>query len=103
MKLLTTFFAQRRRTPAPLADTQKTYTIRMTVDTASLSTLRQLVVGVCGDALEFMRIAACAGGSRIQVWLCVQMPFAALLSETIVRQLPDAQFRVNPGERGALA
>ena len=69
-----------------------TCTIRMTVDAQSVTTLRQLAMRVCGDALEFMRIAVCTGGARMQVWLCVQLPFAAILNEAIARQLPGACF-----------
>lgn len=66
-------------------------TIRMTIDAASITTLRQLAMRLCGDAFEFMRIAICAGGARIQVWLCVRQPFADLLSATIVQRFPGAQ------------
>jgi len=62
--------------------------IHMTIDTASVTTLRQLAMRVCGDALEFMRIAVCAGGERIAVWLCVRLACVAILNETIARQLP---------------
>jgi hypothetical protein len=64
--------------------------IHLTIDTASVTSLRQLAMQVCGDALEFMRIAVCAGGARIEVWLCVRLACLGVLSETIVRQLPGA-------------
>jgi hypothetical protein len=82
---------QERRQPVfRLVEAAGTCTIRMTVDLASITTLRQLAMRVCGEALEYMRIAICGGGTRMQVWLCVRLPIAALLSETIVRQLPGA-------------
>lgn len=101
MKSFARFYPHPRRVPVPLACSEKTCTIRMTVDAGSITTLRQLAMRVCGEALEFMRIATCAGGTRMQVWLCVRLPFAELLIETIVRQLPGAQFEVYPGQSGA--
>jgi hypothetical protein len=103
MKSFATFYPQARRAPARMACSFDTCTIRMTVDAASITTLRQLAMRVCGEAFEFMRIAICAGGTRIQVWLCVRLPFATVLSETIMRQLPGAQFRTNPEQPGAVA
>lgn len=66
-------------------------TIRMSIDAASVTALRQLAMRLCGDAFEFMRIAICAGGARIQVWLCVRQPFADLLRATIAERFPGAQ------------
>ncbi len=99
MKSFATFYPQLRRVPvaAPCVDT---CTIRITVDAESITVLRQLAMRICGEALEYMRIAMCTGGVRIQVWLCVRVPFARLLSEAIVRQLPGAQFRALPGPGG---
>jgi hypothetical protein len=77
------------------------YVLRLTVDSASVTSLRQLAMRVCGDALEFMRIAVCAGGQRIDVWLCVQLGFVALLSETVQQQLPGVRLgshRTSEGE-----
>ncbi len=92
MKAFATFHPQLRRAAAPLACSADTCTIRMTVDSGSVTTLRQLAMRICGEALEFMRIAMCAGGIRIRVWLCVRLPFAELVSEAITMQLPGALF-----------
>lgn len=70
---------------------QQTCTIRMTIDAASITTLRQLAMRLCGEAFEFMRIAICTGSTRMQVWLCVRQPFADLLSATIVQRFPGAE------------
>lgn len=64
----------------------------MTVDTASLSLLRQTVAQVCGDALEFMRIEACEHGARMKVWLCVAEPLVQQLMAAVMRLLPAAEF-----------
>ena len=100
MKSFATFHPRLRRPPVALPGAERTCTVRMTIDAASVTTLRQLAMRVCGDALEFMRIAVCAGGARIAVWLCVRSPFAALLSDTIVRQLPGVQFQAERAPDG---
>lgn len=99
MKSFATFYPQPRRVPVAAACID-TCTIRMTVDAESVTTLRQLAMRVCGEALEYMRIAICAGGARIQVWFCVRVPFARLLSEAILRQLPGARFTDLPAAGG---
>lgn len=76
--------------------------VRLTVDSASVTSLRQLAMRVCGDALEFMRIAVCAGGQRTQVWLCVQLAYIAVLTETVLRQLPGARLGSDQDLQGAL-
>lgn len=103
MKSFATFYPQPRRIPVPSAGAADTCTLRMSVDAGSVTTLRQLAMRICGEALEFMRIAICAGGARIEVWLCVRRSCAQLLSEAIARQLPGAQFKAKPGQAGAAA
>ncbi|MGH8853732.1 MAG: hypothetical protein ACREWI_05570 [Telluria sp.] len=88
MTAFATHCAGARRLPAAAGPT---CTIRMTVDATSVTALRQLAMRVCGDALEYMRIAVCGAGARMQVWLCVRLPIAALLRETLARQLPGVQ------------
>ena len=92
MKSSAPLFSRSRLLPAPAAATA-TCTIRLTVDAASIMALRQLAMRVCGEGLEFMRIALCEGGQRIRAWLCVRRSLAALLGEAIARQLPGARFR----------
>jgi hypothetical protein len=67
-----------------------TVTIRMTVDAGSVTTLRRLAMRVCGEALEFIRIAVCDGGARMHVWLCVCLRGVPGLCDAIVGQLPGA-------------
>jgi hypothetical protein len=76
--------------------------LRLTVDSASVTSLRQLAMRVCGDALEFMRIAVCAGGQRTQVWLCVQLGCFGVLTETVLRQLPGARLGSDEDVQGVL-
>lgn len=76
--------------------------LRLTVDSAAVTSLRQLAMRVCGDALEFMRIAVCAGGRRVQVWLCVRQGQLAELTEAVLRQLPGARLYSHRDVQGAL-
>lgn len=92
MQSLSTLTTQARRVAGPPAAAAGCCLIRMTVPTAAVTSLRQLAMRVCGDGLEFMRIAICAGGQRIDVWLCVRLSCVAALSHAITRQLPDACF-----------
>lgn len=66
--------------------------MQLTVDTAALTTLRQTVMQVCGDALRFMRIEACEHGARMKVWLCVTETLVQHIMETVMRRLPAAEF-----------
>ncbi len=76
-------------------------TIRMTADAATAAALRRLALRVCGDALEFVRVAVCAGSAAMSVWMCVRRPVAALLCERIARELPQARLSAGhvAGER----
>lgn len=76
---------QRRETRGPRL-------MQLTVDTASLTTLRKTVTQVCGDALEFMRIEACEHGARMKVWLCVAEALVEQIMEAVMRLLPAAEF-----------
>lgn len=93
---------QFRRAPMAACPAQAC-TIRLSIDARSVTMLRQLAMRLCGDAFEFMRIALCAGGARIQVWLCVRRPYAAALSENIVRQFPGALLESGSPRAGAAA
>ncbi|NRR34368.1 hypothetical protein HSX11_29780 [Oxalobacteraceae bacterium] len=66
--------------------------MRMTVDSASITTLRQAVMRVCGDALRFMRIEAREHGARVKVWLCLSCALVQQVMEAVLRFLPGAEF-----------
>jgi len=66
-------------------------TLRMTVDAASVTALRSFAMRCCGDAFEFMRIAACEEQGRSRVWLCVERHYAAPLCDAILRRFPSAK------------
>jgi hypothetical protein len=63
----------------------------MTADADTAAALRRLALRVCGDALEFVRVAVCAGSAAMSVWMCVRRPVAALLCERIASELPQAR------------
>ena len=89
--------APRRIQPPVPEIAETTCLMQMTVDTPSLTSLRQVVARICGEALAFMRIEACAHGSRMRVCLCVGRPVASRLMEEVMRVLPAAEFgRVAP-------
>lgn len=96
MKSLPPFLKQHRghRAVNGLRDASATCTIRLTVDTGSITTLRRLAARVCGAALEFIRVVDYDGGARMQVWLCVHPALAASLRAAILTQLPGAQLQV---------
>ena len=95
---LSTRAVQHRSTVTHCASAQaSTCMMQMTVDAGAITLLRQLVMHVCGDALEFMRIASCSNRDRMRVWLCVATPMVALVMDAVIRTLPGAEFGKLPG------
>ncbi|WP_363510127.1 hypothetical protein [Burkholderia sp. LMU1-1-1.1] len=80
----------RRRTSAPVV--ARSCVMQLTVDTGAVTALRQVVMRLCGDSLEFMRIEACEHGARMKVWLCVGTAMVARVMEAVMRSLPGAEF-----------
>ena len=86
---MSTKAAQRRREPVvPGA----VCLMKLTVAAGSITSLRQVVVRVCGDALQFMRIEACDHSQQMHVCLCVTSTSVDPVREAVRRYLPDAQF-----------
>jgi len=75
-----------RPVPAPSC------TMLLTVDAASVTMLRQVVMRVCGDTLELMRIEACDHGRRMKVRLCIARSRTGAVMEEVMRHLPGAEF-----------
>lgn len=69
-----------------------TFLMHITVDTACLAELRQLVVKTCGAMLSFMRVEAVDHAARMKVWLCVTEPALRLTMDAVMRLLPAAEF-----------
>lgn len=97
-------FTVRAHHGKPAAAVQ-TGTLCMTVDAGSVTALRRLAARVCGDALEYIRIALRGheAGAQMQVWLCVSLPWVGLLRETIARQLQGVEFVETSRARGVRA
>jgi len=78
-----------RRSAAP---PQPHCVMLLTVDTHTITALRQLVMRFCGEAMEFMRVAICADTRKTKVWLCVTPSMAMPVMDLILRSLPAAEF-----------
>ena len=66
--------------------------MQLTVDTGAVTALRGMVMRLCGESLEFMRIEACEHGARMKVWLCVGPAMVARVMEAVMQSLPGAEF-----------
>ena len=84
-----THFVTRRLVPAA---PQALCVMQLTVDLSSITAVRQMVMRLCGEAMEFMRVAICADTRRARVWLCVSAAMAAPVMDLILRSLPAAEF-----------
>lgn len=87
-----------RRATAPLAQpslspaSAPACLMQMTVDASAITMLRQMVMRICGEAMEFMRIEACDHGTRMKVWLCISSTLVGQVMEAVMRALPGAEF-----------
>lgn len=78
-------------------DAEPVFLMHITVATARLGELRQLVVQTCGAALSFMRIEAVDHAERMQVWLCLPETALRQTMDAVMRRLPAAEFgRIRP-------
>lgn len=66
--------------------------MQLTVDTSTVTALRQLVMRFCGEALEFMRVAMCPDTRKAKVWLCISSSMAGAVMDLILRSVPAAEF-----------
>jgi hypothetical protein len=66
--------------------------MQMTVDASAITLLRQMVMRICGEAMEFMRIEACDHGTRMKVWLCISRTLVGQVMEAVMRAMPGAEF-----------
>lgn len=69
-----------------------TFLMQITVATASVTELRQLVMKTCGGVLSFMRIEPLDHASRMKVWLCLPEPALRQMMDAVMRLLPAAEF-----------
>lgn len=64
----------------------------ITIDASFVTQLRHLVIGTCGDLVEFMRIQPLAHATKMKVWLCLSKPAIDLIMNAVMRSLPSAEF-----------
>lgn len=83
--LISTHAAKARQQCSPCVMTLK-------VDTASVTELRRMVMRICGESLEFMRIEVCEHGERMKVWLCVGAAMVGQVMAAVMATLPGAEF-----------
>ncbi|MGZ3237236.1 MAG: hypothetical protein ACXU8A_07665 [Burkholderiaceae bacterium] len=62
------------------------------IDASCVTQLRHLVMGTCGELVEFMRIQPIAHAQKMKVWLCLSKSAVALIMAAVMRSLPSAEF-----------
>lgn len=71
--------------------------MHITIDASAVTALRRLVMRVCGDAMEFMRIAVGHDTSKINVCVCLSAGMTSPVMRAVLRDLPNAVFgRISP-------
>lgn len=78
------------KTPAKLI--QNDFVMRITVDSASITELRHLILKSCGDLVLFMRVKPVNQASKMKVWLCLSKSSVDTIISHIMRALPQAEF-----------
>lgn len=78
------------KTPAKLV--QNDFLMRITVDSASITELRHLILKSCGELVLFMRVKPVDHASKMKVWLCLSKSSVDTIISHIMRALPQAEF-----------
>ncbi|HWW99355.1 hypothetical protein [Collimonas sp.] len=69
----------------------------ITVDTASVSELRRVIVSTCGDLMVYMRVKPVEHASKMKFSLCLNKKSIDSVIGNIMRALPQAEFgRITP-------
>lgn len=71
---------------------QNDFVMRITVDSASITELRHLILKSCGDLVLFMRVKPVDHASKMKVWLCLSKSSVDTIISHIMRALPQAEF-----------
>jgi hypothetical protein len=75
----------------------KDFMMRITVDAASVSELRRVIVSTCGDLMIYMRVKPIDHASKMKFWLCLSKTSIDSVIGNIMRALPQAEFgRITP-------
>lgn len=76
---------------------QKDFMMLITVDTASVSELRRVIVSTCGDLMVYMRVQPVEHASKMKFSLCLNKKSIDSVIGNIMRALPQAEFgRITP-------
>lgn len=78
------------KTPVKLI--QNDFVMRITVDAASITELRHLILKSCGELVLFMRVKPIDHASKMKVWLCLSKSSVDTIISHIIRVLPQAEF-----------
>lgn len=71
--------------------------MRITVDVASVSELRKIIVSTCGNLIVYLRIQPVEHARKMQFWLCLSKAATGSIIDNIMRVLPQAEFgRITP-------
>ncbi|MFZ6871572.1 hypothetical protein ACO0LF_05815 [Undibacterium sp. Di27W] len=71
---------------------QNDFVMRITVDAASITELRHLILKSCGELVLFMRVKPIDHASKMKVWLCLSKSSVDTIISHIMRALPQAEF-----------
>ncbi|MFZ6645713.1 hypothetical protein ACO0LO_08360 [Undibacterium sp. TJN25] len=76
---------------------QNDFIMRITVDAASVTELRHVIVGTCGELVSYMRVKPVDHATKMKVWLCLSKNSVDTIIRNVMRSLPQAEFgRITP-------
>lgn len=86
--------AQRRRLVSNTLRTREpTCVLQLTVDAGAFAALREMVVRVCGTALEYLRAVPPREDGTVKLWLCLRPAAMAAVADAVRRSFPAAEVR----------
>ncbi len=71
---------------------QNDFIMRITVDTASVTELRHVIVGTCGGLVSYMRVKPVDHATKMKVWLCLSKASIDSIIRNVMLALPQAEF-----------
>jgi hypothetical protein len=72
--------------------TEQRFLMRITIDASSVTQLRHLAIGTCGDLLVSMRVQPLERAAKMKVCLCLSMPAVDIIMDAVMRTMPSAEF-----------
>ncbi|WP_225869891.1 hypothetical protein [Glaciimonas sp. PCH181] len=66
--------------------------MHLTISADSVTQLRHIVMGACGDVVAFIRIQPIAHASRMKVWLGLSKPEVGRIMAAVMQNLSGAEF-----------